>query len=94
MVDPGFRRALTRAPSPWAFLSRPLRGLTRWRFGIVRLWEIQARTALASEAPGVLAPFTGRHNMQALLDLIKKSPLWQEAWQEGERTVRGGAGCK
>jgi hypothetical protein len=26
----------------------------------------------------------GRHHMQALLDLIKRSPLWQEAESEGE----------
>jgi predicted transposase YdaD len=30
----------------------------------------------------------GRHHMQALLDLIKRSPLWQEAESEGEARGR------
>ncbi len=105
-----------------------------WRFGILRLWEIEAEAALGSKAPGLMAlvpllkggePATiwaaarqirnlvpsprmsdpesilwllaqGRYNseqlghavggnvMQALLELLKKSPLWQEAEAEGE----------
>ncbi len=105
-----------------------------WRFGVVRLWEIEAEAALGSKAPGLMAlvpllkggePATiwaaarqirnlmpgprmsdpesilwllaqdrynseqlghaiGGNVMQALLELLKKSPLWQEAEAEGE----------
>jgi predicted transposase YdaD len=109
-----------------------------WRFGVVRLWEVKAETALASGAAGLMAlvplleggdPATvwraaqqirrvvpekqmsdpesilwllaeerynekqlsqavGRRNMQALLDLLRQSPLWQEAEATGEAKGR------
>jgi len=108
--------------------------INAWRFGVVRLWEIEAEEALASGAAGLMAlvpllkggdPATirraaqqirsvspgqrlsdaeallwmlakGRYNdeefsreigrdyMQALIDLIKQSPLYQQAEAEGE----------
>ena len=112
--------------------------INAWRFGVVRLWEIEAETALASGAPGLMAlvPLLkggdpaaiwtaaqrirtilpgsqmsdaegilwllaegrynrqefagriGRDNMQGLIDLIKQSPLYQQAVSEGEARGR------